>query len=122
MALWLMLLGCGSTVEVTPSQSACTDVNYQDPAPSELGWEAAADGTRVWRTNVFLDQAGLSFDPELAIDHGTLSIFERWTEPETDDPFCYQPEVLLTDYVGRLEVSWFAEGDDAVPFATVVVD
>ena len=98
--MMLLLLACNQEVEVTPSQTACTDVDFANPAPSTLEWEPDGDGAHVWRTYVFLDQSGLTFSPDLGIEKGVLSIHEAWTEPESDDPFCYVPEVRITAYTG----------------------
>jgi len=121
--MFLLLLACASEIEVTPAQSACTDVDFENPDPSELLWESTGDGqARVWRTYVFLDESGLGFAPELAIEKGVLSVTERWDEPETDDAFCYQPELEITGFRGALEVRWFLAEDDSVPFATVQLE
>lgn len=119
----LLLLACSSEIQVTPGQSACVDVDFQDPDPSTLEWESTGEGAaRVWRTYVFLDQSGLTFTPDLGIEKGVLTVNERWEEPETDDAFCYQPELEITDFRGVLEVRWFTEDDDTVPFATVQLE
>lgn len=122
MLLLTLLLGCGGEVTVTPDQGACHDVDYTNPAPSTLEWAPADGGADVWRTYVFLDQSGLAFDPDFEIANGVLTVRERWTSPEGDAPFCYEPHVLLGGYRGTLEVRWFTEDDPDVPFDTLLID
>ncbi len=117
------LSACGGDVTVTTSQTGCTDFNYSDPADPVVEWESIGEHeVLVWRANVLLDQAGATFSPEYAIDHGVLSVFEHWTDAASDDTFCYQPEVTVGDIRGGLEVRWFTEDDANVPFQTVDVE
>ena len=118
----LLLIACNTEVTVTPGQTACTDVDFANPAPSTLDWEPEAEGAHVWRSYVFLDQSGLGFDPDLGIEKGVLSVHEAWVEPETDDPFCYVPEITVTGYTGELEVRWFTDDSADTPFATLLLD
>ena len=123
LALALFVGGCASQLEVTPAQTGCTDFNYSDPADPVLEWEATGDNAAsVWRANVLLDQAGATFAPEFAIDNGTLSVIEHWTDPASDDTFCYQPELALTGIRGKLDVLWFTEDDLNVPWRQITVE
>lgn len=120
--LCVALTGCGGEVSVAASQTGCTDFNYSDPADPVVEWEATAEhDANVWRANVLLDQAGATFAPDYAIDKGTLSIFEHWTDPASDDTFCYQPQVAISGIHGTLEVRWYTEDDSDVPFDTVEI-
>ncbi len=123
MLLALLLVACGEPIEVTASQSGCTDFNYSDPADPFVAWEATGeDSALVWRANVLLDEAGSTFAPTYAIENGTLSVFEVWTDPASTDTFCYQPEIAIVGIRGELEVRWFTESDRDVPFQTVIVE
>ncbi len=118
----LLLVACNTEIVVTPGQTACTDVDFANPAPSTLEWEPQGDEALVWRTYAFLDQSGLSFEPELGIEKGVLSVTETWVDGETDDPFCYVPQVTISGYTGELEVRWFTEESGETPFATLLLD
>lgn len=123
VALALLAAGCNSQLEVSVSQDGCTDFSYTDPAPPELQSEVTGpDSANVWRANVLLNQAGATFAPELAIEHGTLSVIEHWTDPASDDTFCYAPMVTITSITGTLEVDWYTEDDLNVPFERITVD
>lgn len=118
----LLLVACTTEVLVTPGQTACTDVDFANPAESTVEWEPDGEGAHVWRTYVFLDQSGLSFEPELGIEKGVLSVHEKWVDAESEDPFCYVPELTVTDYTGTLELRWFTDDSGDTPFETLLLD
>jgi hypothetical protein len=118
----LVLLGCGLNVDITPSTGACENYDFDSPAESTLEWEAQGDSAvRVWRTNGLLEQTGLVFDPEFEFEGRVISVHEAYSGGESDEPFCYAPEILLEGVSGKIEVRWYLEGDD-VPFKTVEVE
>lgn len=119
--LALVLLACAHEVAITPSQGGCTDFSYEDPAPSEVVWEPQADGVTITRTNILLDEAGLTFAPELAIDGKQMDVRERWTDPASDDQFCYTASLFVEGFAGELEVRWYLE-DETVPFQTILIE
>ncbi len=121
--LCFALTGCAGQVTVTPSQTGCTDFNYSDPADPVVDWASTGDHEAdVWRANVLLDQAGATFSPDFSISKGILSVTEHWTDPASDDTFCYQPQLALAGINGTLEVRWFTEDNPDVPVQTVEVE
>lgn len=120
--LALLLFGCAGDVEVSSSQSGCVDFDYNDPAEPTVEWETTGEASVLaWRTNVLRDEAGATFSPEYAIENGTLSVYEKWSDPASDDTFCYQPEVSIGGIKGKLELRWFTEDDGDVPYETVTI-
>lgn len=119
--LSLFLLACSQELSMTPSQGGCTDFSYENPTPPALSWVPYADGATVTRSNILLDQSGLTFSPEVSVDHGVLVLREWWTEPETDDQFCYTASVYVEDFTGQIELRWYV-GDDELPFETLLID
>ena len=123
LVLFALLTGCGGELVATTSQTGCTDFNYSDPADPVVEWESTgANEALIWRANVLLDQAGATFSPDYAVDNGVLSITEHWTDPATDDTFCYEPQVAVSGIHGSIEVRWFTEESTSVPFETVDVE
>lgn len=118
--LFLLLAACNQEILITPSQSGCTDFDYNNPADPDVSYTLDDDGAWVNRTNILLPESGLTFTPELSSDQGVLVVRERWSDPETEDQFCYVATLFLQDFGRQLEVRWYV-GDDEVPDETLIV-
>lgn len=121
--MWFLLAACNQLVEVSPSLQACADVNFEAPPASVVEAEMLVEASAlVWRTNVYLEESGLSFAPTFAIHRGVLSIYEAWEGAESADPYCYQPQVQVDGIQGDLEVRWFLGPGETVPFETLIIE
>lgn len=118
----LLFLGCALDVAITPSTGVCQNYDFDSPADSTLEWEAAGEGAfRIWRTNALMEQTGLTFDPTFDFEGRDISLHEAWSGGESDESFCYAPEILLEGVTGAIEVRWYLEGED-IPFKTIEVE
>ena len=118
--LVLLFLACNQEILVTPSQSGCTNFDYNNPAEPDVSFRTEEDGAYVTRTNILLPESGLTFTPDLTTDHGVLVVRERWSDPETEDQFCYVATLFLEDFGRQLEVRWYV-GEEDVPDETLIV-
>lgn len=118
--LALLLLACAQDLLITPSQSGCTNFDYNNPADPDVSYTPDVDGAYVNRVNILLQQSGLTFAPDLTNDNGVLIVRERWTDPEADDQFCYVATLFLQDFGNQLEVRWYL-GDEDTPDETLIV-
>lgn len=118
--LALLLLACTQEILITPSQSGCTDFDYSHPADPDVSYTLDVDGAVVTRTNILLPESGLTFTPELTGDGGVLAVRERWSDPASEDQFCYVASLLLQDFGHEVEVRWYV-GDEAIPDETLIV-
>ena len=119
----LLYVACADPISITPSQAGCDEVTPEASPASTLEWEAASDGSiRVWRSNAYEEQTGLIFDPVVVVDGKIVEIHEAWTGGETADTYCYEPAVTFEGIAKTLQVRWFVDEGDTVPFDTVDVE
>lgn len=118
--LALLLLAC-SSAHVSSSVEDCKDYDFTGEQESTL--ESSVDGNTadVWRTYVERENTDDAFAPDIVDDGGVISVYEAWEEGSDGNPMCVEPHVNLSEMSGEIEVRWYLDAGDSVPFNTVRV-
>lgn len=116
------LIACGvGELDVTSSAEGCTDYDFDDPEESALSSEVDGSTALVWRTYVERENTDDVFAPEIEGDAHILTVREKWQSGSDAKATCIEPRITITGLEGTLEVQWFTEDDETIPFNTIEV-
>lgn len=117
----VLLTACIGNPVVAPSTRGCTDYDFTDPADPKIKQEDDGDAVIVYRTPVVRPNLGDLFDPTVSGEGDLIEVHEAWSSADDATETCLEPIVSITEFGAPIEVRWFTEDNDNVPFDTVTI-
>lgn len=122
MFVFFALFACGvGQLDVTSSAEGCTNYDFDDPEESALSSKVDGTTALIWRTYVERENTDDVFAPEIEGDANILTVYEKWESGSDGNATCIEPRVTIKGLEGTLEVQWYTEADQNIPFNTIEV-
>ena len=105
--IWFLVACNPISLEFSPENNGCENVDFDNPAESEIIVQEDGADLLVQRTMVF--QSGdAEFTPTYSVDGYKIFIREYWEGGTDEENFCWTPTVRIIDHPEiNLEFWWY---------------